>query len=143
MNYTEKYHLPQWEESDREMRTDINSAMANLESGMVEAKSAADNAQNTADTALAHKNYVVGRYKGTRESQTIDVGFPPSMVIIHCMYSGSEKENSIGTCSLHFRNYSYGDLDFTETGFLVESDPLKYYPCVNWENRNYIYIAFR
>ena len=24
MNYTEKYHLPQWEETDRIMRTDFN-----------------------------------------------------------------------------------------------------------------------
>ena len=31
MNYTEKYHLPQWEETDRIMRTDFNDAMAGIE----------------------------------------------------------------------------------------------------------------
>ena len=34
MNYTEKYHLPQWEETDRIMRTDFNEAMANIENGI-------------------------------------------------------------------------------------------------------------
>lgn len=43
MNYTGKYHLPQWEETDRIMRTDFNNAMAAIETGM------AGNAGNAED----------------------------------------------------------------------------------------------
>ena len=31
MNYTENYHLPQWEETDRIMRTDFNQMCANAQ----------------------------------------------------------------------------------------------------------------
>ena len=41
MNYTENYHLPQWEETDRIMRTDFNAAMASLEGGLTECRDAA------------------------------------------------------------------------------------------------------
>ena len=34
MNYTENYHLPQWEETDRVMRTDFNDAMLHIEEGL-------------------------------------------------------------------------------------------------------------
>ena len=34
MNYTENYHLPQWDETDRILRKDFNSAMAQLEEGL-------------------------------------------------------------------------------------------------------------
>ena len=36
MNYTENYHLPQWEETDRIMRTDFNDAMANIDQGVAQ-----------------------------------------------------------------------------------------------------------
>lgn len=35
MNYTENYHLPQWEETDRVMRTDFNQMCADIESGLL------------------------------------------------------------------------------------------------------------
>ena len=34
MNYTEKYHLPQWEETDRVMRADFNQMCADMEAGL-------------------------------------------------------------------------------------------------------------
>ena len=37
MNYTEKYHLPQWEENDRVMRTDFNQMCVDIESAFEEA----------------------------------------------------------------------------------------------------------
>lgn len=46
MNYTENYHLPQWEETDRIMRTDFNDAMASIEGGLA----AADVAGAVADS---------------------------------------------------------------------------------------------
>lgn len=34
MNYTENFHLPQWDEQDRIMRVDFNHAMAEIEAGL-------------------------------------------------------------------------------------------------------------
>lgn len=42
MNYTEKYHLPQWEEADRVMRTDFNQMCADMESGLLRNAQAAE-----------------------------------------------------------------------------------------------------
>ena len=54
MNYTEKYHLPQWEETDRVMRTDFNAAMAGIEEGLNEANDSAASADAAAEArALA------------------------------------------------------------------------------------------
>ena len=75
MNYTEKYHLPQWDETDRIMRTDFNRMCRDMEAGLektissaaeLDAKAAADaaaadaknaaaaqKAQSTADRAVA------------------------------------------------------------------------------------------
>ena len=41
MNYTEKYHLPQWEETDRIMRTDFNQMCADMETGLAGNREAA------------------------------------------------------------------------------------------------------
>ena len=41
MNYTEKYHLPQWEETDRIMRTDFNQMCTDMESGLAGNREAA------------------------------------------------------------------------------------------------------
>jgi len=47
MNYTKNYHLPQWDETDRIMRTDFNQMCAGLEDGMTEnAQGAAEAKQN-------------------------------------------------------------------------------------------------
>ena len=46
MNYTERYHLPQWEETDRIMRTDFNQMCADMEAGLE--KTARDAAEDTA-----------------------------------------------------------------------------------------------
>lgn len=37
MNYTDKYHLPQWKKEDRIMMEDFNSAMASIERGLAAA----------------------------------------------------------------------------------------------------------
>ena len=42
MNYTENYHLPQWEETDRIMRTDFNQMCADMEAGLNANREAAD-----------------------------------------------------------------------------------------------------
>ena len=35
MDYTQNYHLPQWEKADRIMMDDFNAAMAGIETGQI------------------------------------------------------------------------------------------------------------
>ncbi len=81
MNYTKNYHLPQWDETDRIMRTDFNQMCAGLEDGLTTAQAAANAAQQTADAA-AVLPYVIGTYTGTGADLSIDVGFRPRFLII-------------------------------------------------------------
>ena len=54
MNYTEKYHLPQWVETDRIMMEDFNAAMAGIEEGLNEANASAASALGASESvALA------------------------------------------------------------------------------------------
>jgi len=89
---------------------DFNSAMANIESGLVSAssaasraqsaassaQSAANSAQSTANAAKAAANaayspdnmpYVIGFYTGTESNQVISLGFMPSFLIITGMHT--------------------------------------------------------
>lgn len=53
MDYTEKYHLPQWVEEDRIQMTDFNEAMASIEAGISSAQTTAESAQSTAAAGLS------------------------------------------------------------------------------------------
>ena len=54
MNYTENYHLPQWEETDRIMRTDFNQMCADMEAGLEKtARDAAEDMAAVQSAALA------------------------------------------------------------------------------------------
>ena len=114
MNYTEKYHLPQWEETDRIMRTDFNQMCADMEAGIMDARGRAErgdeavkaltakaqtdanNAQITANTALSKANaayspsqqpYVIGVYQGDSDSLTVTLGFRPRFLLISGQYA--------------------------------------------------------
>ena len=50
MNYTEKYHLPQWEETDRIMRVDFNQMCADIEAGLEKNAQAAEEALSAANS---------------------------------------------------------------------------------------------
>lgn len=52
MNYTENYHLPQWEETDQIMRVDFNEAMSNLDSGLTACRDTAAQGSTQANAAL-------------------------------------------------------------------------------------------
>lgn len=41
MDYTQNYHLPQWEKADRIMMDDFNAAMAGIETGLSENRESA------------------------------------------------------------------------------------------------------
>ena len=52
MNYTENYHLPQWEETDRIMRTDFNQMCADMEAGLEKNAQAAAAAKARGDKGV-------------------------------------------------------------------------------------------
>ena len=81
MNYTEKYHLPQWEETDRIMRTDFNAAMARIEVGLSDTVERDAEIEAKAEAA-AVLPYAAGTYVGNGETVTITTGFRPRFVII-------------------------------------------------------------
>ena len=133
MNYTEKYHLPQWEEADRVMRTDFNNAMSALDEGLAQAQETADGA---AVPAL-----VTGTYRGTKSPIKITLGFRPSAVLIYREYNGYDDTEAVGCCILCVAN-SASPIAMEDDGFTIRSYSSKY-PAHNWGNTDYRYIAFR
>lgn len=51
MNYTEKYHLPQWVKTDRIMMEDFNAAMAGIEKGLSDSKTEISKNQSAAENS--------------------------------------------------------------------------------------------
>ena len=149
MNYTEKYHLPQWEENDRVMRTDFNSAMAALEDGLQANASATDQVKRISEAAYSSSNkpYVIGRYPGTGGSQTITLGFRPSFLII----SGTKSTYDANGASrlAYYLGATSGEnlsqnVQFTDTGFIVTPGATsRIYPDLVNGVMTYEYIAFR
>ena len=155
MNYTTNYHLPQWAETDRIMMEDFNDAMSDIDQGIKTAQSTADTAESKADAAQTtansvadaytpgNKPYVVGSYAGTYlASQTITLGFRPSMVII----SGEERTKEATGSMLYTVVATSGGpglvVQLTDTGFTLNSST-DYAPYLNENGRYYRYIAFR
>ena len=132
MNYTTNYHLPQWVESDRIMMEDFNQMCADIDQGI-------KTAQDTAE-ALP---YVTGSYTGNGSTQTINLGFKPSFVIIT-----AQSADVIGaTALLGYTAVSGGSqisrvLSFGETGFTV-TRVTQIFPATNDSGTLYSYIAFR
>jgi hypothetical protein len=157
MNYTEKYHLPQWEETDRVMRTDFNDAMAGIETGIESVRTEARQAdaeltkkvtaaQKTADTArteAAQKPYVVGTYVG---SGTLDVdvkvGFRPSAVVGFGNQGFENSSETIGRVFAFGALVTSGVFTLSDTGFTVKGGGSRY-PRANVNGVLYQYIAFR
>ena len=140
MNYTEKYHLPQWEESDRVMRTDFNNAMAALEDGLK------TNAQGVSEakTEAAKLPYVVGTYVGTVEAQDIYLGFQPAMVIIGSTENSNVQDSTLAKMMVLTADSGTTKIRLTDTGFHMEAETTQYkYPKPNYPGGKYQYIAFR
>lgn len=125
MNYTENYHLPQWEETDRIMRTDFNDAMANIDQGVAQA---------------AVLPFAVGSYESAYFEQEITVGFRPSAVIIWTNQTGSQGGYFSAYSS---EQSSEGRVTMTDTGFRLAEASGNRYPLVNGNGLVYGYIAFR
>ncbi len=136
MNYTTNYHLPQWDETDRIMRTDFNQMCADMEAGL--------NANANAAEKAAELPYVVGTYIGDgAASRSIDLGFRPRFVII-CDDQRAARDTAAAMVLMAGPIQSSGRLFMTDTGFRVDaSASYNTYPRVNAEGRTYDYIAFR
>lgn len=134
MEYTKKYHLPQWKKEDRVMMEDFNAAMAEIEAGLSDAKEEA-----------VTKPYVVGRYGGTGIiEQDIYVGFKPSVLIIFADQSGNNVNNTYGCIGIFSEDITSADtITMTETGFHVHAyNSSLPFPKMNFF-AHYTYIAFR
>ena len=144
MNYTKNYHLPQWDETDRIMRTDFNQMCAGLEDGLTTAQAAANAAQQTADAA-AVLPYVIGTYTGTGADLSIDVGFRPRFLIISGIKDGASALD-IGEfgrhCVITAGNSVSRRVQFTKKGFTVKAQEYWEYPDLAVSERVYDYIAF-
>ena len=162
MNYTTNYHLPQWVAEDRILMEDFNQMCTDIDGGIAPAKAAADTAEGKADAAQdsaeaaqssanaladaytpSNKPYVIGTYTGNGYgTQTITIGFPPSIAIISGeVYTTEEvpgmQHTVIATASSPNMVYST-----TDTGFTVHMSG-SYKPLLNTNGRKYRYIAFR
>ena len=154
MNYTEKYHLPQWEDSDRVMRTDFNQMCVNIENGIKEVKSEAQKAQTDVDglartvksqgeTLSAHEHCVMGTFTGSMYATVVTLGFRPKAVYIAKVYSTRDVEDAAGACGLFMDGVSNSTLVFRDDGFSLHSGDSGTYPRLNSRNTPYIYIAFK
>ena len=133
MNYTEKYHLPQWEESDRVMRADFNQMCAVIDEGLARAQSVADSA-NTA--------YATGTYTGNGKTVRVDLDFRPSVVLVGEMHgSTSYSENFLSHMTIYTGDVA-GPVFIDDNGFTVEKGHHDY-PYVNRDRQSYCYIALR
>ena len=127
MNYTEKYHLPQWEENDRIMRTDFNEAMANIDSGITDVV----------------KSFAAGTYRGTDQPQKIVTGFRPRFILVHTYKEPTQStEDFTALSAILTPALDHRFVIFEDDGFTVKGTALSY-PLVNRINQIYAYIAFR
>ena len=171
MNYTENYHLPQWDETDRIMRVDFNAAMADIEAGLngnvagaaadnAAAVAAAQRAQTTANQAVSaaaaaqttankayspsKKPYEIGSYTGTNAEQAITLGFRPRFVIIAGAKSNVSHQYALAAGELG----TLVQFEITDSGFIVRRNTLDVggredLPWIVEKGTIYNYIAFR
>lgn len=130
MNYTENYHLPQWEESDRVMRTDFNQMCADIDAGISQA---------------AQMPFAVGSYVGTGREMDIEVGFRPSTVLTYCSQGGGNPTDGAGAIAVIGEVVTCKDrITMRDNGFrIAPQDTVKRYPRINEPNVTFAYIAFR
>ena len=69
MNYTKNYHLPQWDENDRVMRTDFNQMCADMENGLLKTARDAAEAVTAAAADAAFLSFVMKKNCKTPSSR--------------------------------------------------------------------------
>ena len=114
---------------------------AAIDGGLARAQETADKAQADAQEA-AKLPYVVGNYIGkASETQTIDIGFRPSAVLVW----GNQSSTNSGPFYLFTNGANFfGKIKITDTGFSILVDPyVNEYPVVNVTQVVYTYLALR
>ena len=126
MNYTEKYHLPQWVESDRILMTDFNQMCADIEAGLTEAEAGRSSlaeslAALAAGVGSAGENARIawGSYTGTgaygaNSPTTLNVGFCPVLVVVGCVADAGYSNWP----TVMFRDCPVSQSDFSHTNKL-------------------------
>ena len=99
MNYTANYHLPQWDETDRIMRTDFNQMCADIESGLLKtARDAAeDTAQASANAASAAASASAAADKAQTTANKAVADAAAAQATANAAYCPSNKPYMIGT----------------------------------------------
>ena len=170
MNYTEKYHLPQWVKSDRIMMDDFNQMCRDMEAGLgktaqdaaaateaakqenaaaiVQAQNTANLAVSKADAAQATANaaYAPGKfpYSVGAYTGTGEIGKPLHITVGFAprfvAITGSVN-NALNVQVMGGVGVTLHPVELTENGFDVIY--YKGWPEINAENVRYVYIAFR
>ena len=131
MNYTERYHLPQWEETDRIMRTDFNQMCVDMEAGL--SKTASDAAAETASGVKSASDAASRAASAAAQAQkTADSALSKA----NAAFSSSNFPYVLGT---YVGNGS--TLSFTVS--LLHSGNRVIAPHINSNGTTYAYIAFR
>ena len=146
MQRTSNYQLPQWEKSDRIMMEDFNDTMSKIESAIDGAKSEASAALTEAKRTLfsrENKPYITGTYKGNGNSQTIQLGFRPSLLFISKQTLSTEANGVANVGYMYTGDGTISDnkpVVITDTGFTVTR--VSGGPNVNWNGEDHLYVAF-
>ena len=150
MQRTSNYQLPQWEKTDRILMEDFNDMTAKIDAAIDGVKSEAAGAQSTADTALAHKNYVTGSYQGSSDGTKVTLGFRPSAVITAVRTAKGDKLSTNVYAYIFINGIEYNEdmFKFEDDGFSLggQHSPMSGTggtPHVNFQGESYSYIAFR
>jgi len=136
-NYTENFHLSQWEADDEVLRTDFNADNAAIEAaltGMMDVYSP------------RNKPFVAGWYEGNgAATRVISLGFTPSAVVMtikggQTYASGSGYTHHLGGVTVQGAEVGENGLQIVEGGFRVVENNNAW---TNHMGLKYNYIAFR
>ena len=106
MNYTEKYHLPQWVKEDRIMMEDFNQMCADMEAGLGKTASdaAAATAKAAADAASATAAAAASAAKAQSTANTAVSKADAARAVADAAYSPSQPPYVIGSYIGHGEN---------------------------------------
>ena len=107
-SYTTNYQLHQWEASDDFLRTDFNDDFLIIDNAIKAVSDASASGLASLDATKAE--FVTGNYVGTNGTQSINLGFRPTALLISSDYY---------TTAVN-RNSGHMMLTLTSTGFSAQ-----------------------
>ena len=81
MNYTERYHLPQWEETDRIMRTDFNQMCVDMEAGL--SKTASRKLEHTSRISASVSSGAARRARASSSHSSTPARWASKRILLH------------------------------------------------------------